>query len=61
MSDLHLWGVGPGHAALIATIVSERPQSVAVYKARLGELHGLSHVTVEILACPDRGTFPAAA
>jgi cation diffusion facilitator family transporter len=53
VADLHLWRVGPGHTALIATIISDRPQSVSAYKARLAGLSGLSHVTVEIHACPD--------
>ena len=61
VSDLHLWRVGPGHTALIATVVSERPQTAAAYKARLDGVHGLSHVTVEIHACPRQGSFPAAA
>ena len=52
VSDLHLWRVGPGHAALIATVVSDQPKPAAVYKARLRGLHGLSHVTVEIHRCP---------
>jgi cation diffusion facilitator family transporter len=53
VADLHLWRVGPGHTALIATIISDRPQSVPAYKARLAGLSGLSHVTVEIHACAD--------
>jgi cation diffusion facilitator family transporter len=59
VSDLHLWRVGPGHTALIATVVADRPQAVAAYKARLEGLHGLSHVTVEIHACPDHRTAAA--
>ena len=53
VADLHLWRVGPGHTALIATIISDRPQSAPAYKARLAGLSGLSHVTVEIHACAD--------
>jgi cation diffusion facilitator family transporter len=52
VSDLHLWYVGPGHVALIATVISDRPQTVAAYKARLAGLSSLSHVTVEIHSCP---------
>jgi cation diffusion facilitator family transporter len=52
--DLHLWRVGPGHAAVIASIVSDEPQSPDRYKARLDGLDGLSHITVEVHACPDR-------
>jgi cation diffusion facilitator family transporter len=53
VSDLHLWRLGPGHTAVIASVVAQRPQPVAAYKARLEGLHGLSHVTVEIHACPS--------
>ena len=60
VSDLHLWRVGPGHTALIATVVSDEPQSAAAYKSRLDGLPSLSHVTVEIHRCPGHGT-PAAA
>jgi cation diffusion facilitator family transporter len=60
VSDLHLWRVGPGHTALIATVIADRPQAVAAYKARLEGLPGLSHVTVEIHPCPEHGPLPAA-
>lgn len=53
ISDLHLWRVGPGHAALIASIVSDEPQSPESYKARLADLHGLSHVTIEVHPCTN--------
>lgn len=53
VADLHLWRVGPGHAALIATVVAEQPDSPAHYKARLNGLHGLSHVTIEVHPCPS--------
>jgi len=52
VTDLHLWQVGPGHAALIAAIVSDHPQPPAAYKTRLHDLAGLSHVTVEVHPCP---------
>lgn len=51
VSDLHLWRVGPGHAALIVSVVSHRPQSPESYKARLAHIEGLSHVTVEVHPC----------
>jgi hypothetical protein len=34
------------------SIVSDRPETPAAYKARLAGIPGLSHVTVEVLACP---------
>jgi cation diffusion facilitator family transporter len=52
VSDLHLWRLGPGHFGLVATVVSDQPQSVEVYKARLGGIDGLSHVTIEVAQCP---------
>jgi cation diffusion facilitator family transporter len=52
VSDLHLWRVGPGHSALIAAIVADRPQSPEVYKKNLASLRGLSHITIEVHPCP---------
>ena len=49
--DLHLWRLGPGHVALIAAVVSERPQPPDAYKARLHGIAGLSHITVEVHRC----------
>lgn len=51
VSDLHLWRLGPGHAGLIASVVSDRPQPPAVYKERLKDIAGLSHITVEVHRC----------
>ncbi|HEX4408951.1 MAG TPA: CDF family Co(II)/Ni(II) efflux transporter DmeF [Xanthobacteraceae bacterium] len=46
--DLHVWQVGPGHLAVMVSIVSAVPQEPAAYKRRLSGLTGLSHVTVEV-------------
>jgi cation diffusion facilitator family transporter len=51
LADLHVWRVGPGHAAVIVSVVSDCPQSPSDYKRRLDDLPGLSHVTVEVHAC----------
>jgi cation diffusion facilitator family transporter len=51
VSDLHVWRVGPGHSALLASVVTDNPHNPAAYKARLNGLNGLSHVTVEVHAC----------
>lgn len=60
VADLHLWRVGPGHAALIVAIVSEKPEPPERYKARLANLRGLSHMTIEVHACPEHaGAQPA--
>ncbi len=57
VADLHLWRLGPGHSAVIATIVTDHPQAPDAYKRRLAMVEGLSHVTVEVQPC----TCPAAA
>jgi cation diffusion facilitator family transporter len=51
IADLHLWRVGPGHNAVVATIVSHEPQTPSFYKERLANLPGLSHVTIEVERC----------
>jgi Co/Zn/Cd efflux system component len=51
IADLHLWRVGPGHNAVVATIVSHEPQAPSFYKERLATLPGLSHVTIEVERC----------
>jgi cation diffusion facilitator family transporter len=51
VSDLHLWRLGPGHAGVIASVVSDRPRPPAEYKRRLEGIAGLSHVTVEVHHC----------
>ena len=54
ISDLHLWRVGPGHAALVASVVTDTPRDTSEYKARLSDLKELSHVTIEMQVCPDQ-------
>jgi Co/Zn/Cd efflux system component len=51
LTDLHVWQLGPGHAAVMASVVSDSPQAPAAYKRRLEGLAGLSHVTIEVNAC----------
>ncbi|HZP75772.1 MAG TPA: CDF family Co(II)/Ni(II) efflux transporter DmeF [Pseudolabrys sp.] len=51
ISDLHLWQLGPGHRGVVLSIVSDNPQAPAIYKDRLADVPGLSHVTVEVHAC----------
>ena len=61
VSDLHLWRLGPGHTGLIAAVVAHDPQPAEVYKARLKDVPGLAHVTVEVQTCPGHQTLPHAA
>jgi cation diffusion facilitator family transporter len=51
VADLHVWRLGPGHVGVVASIVTDAPQAPDAYKARLADLAGLSHVTVEVHAC----------
>jgi cation diffusion facilitator family transporter len=51
VTDLHVWQLGPGHAAVMASVVSDFPQAPAAYKRRLEGLAGLSHVTIEVNVC----------
>ena len=48
--DLHLWRLGPGHHAAIAVVASKAQLPPEAYRARLKDLPGLSHVTVEVRA-----------
>src|SRR4051812_34573082 len=53
VGDLHLWRLGPGHAGMIASVISHDPQDPEVYKRRLSAIGGLSHITIEVHRCPD--------
>jgi len=53
IADLHVWRLGPGHHAAIVSLVSDAPEPVDSYKARLAGIKGLSHVTVEVHRCND--------
>ena len=52
LADLHVWRVGPGHLAAVVSVVSDTPQQPSYYKRQIAGMHGLSHVTVEVIACP---------
>jgi hypothetical protein len=49
---IRLSHVGPGHPAIIVSLVSGAPAAPSSYKARLTGILGLSHITVEVEACP---------
>lgn len=51
IADLHLWRVGPGRFGAIVSLVTHVPRAPAHYKARLGGVPRLAHVTVEVEAC----------
>ena len=47
--DLHLWRLGPGHHAVVASLAGVTPADAAAARARLHALASISHVTVEHL------------
>lgn len=49
VSDLHIWRLGPGHSAVVATVVCPAGRSPEHFKNKLSKLPTLSHVTVEVL------------
>jgi len=49
VSDLHIWRLGPGHSAVVATVVCPAGNKPEYFKKRLREVPTLSHVTVEVL------------
>lgn len=53
IADLHVWRLGPGHQGAIVSLVSDAPEPVEHYRARLGTLPRLSHLTIEVHRCPD--------
>jgi cation diffusion facilitator family transporter len=53
LSDLHLWRLGPGHLGAVISLVTHEPRAPDTYKRRLQGLTGLSHVTIEVVPCPD--------
>jgi cation diffusion facilitator family transporter len=46
--DLHLWRLGPGHHAAIAVIAADGAAEANAYRARLKDVPGLSHLTIEV-------------
>jgi cation diffusion facilitator family transporter len=59
VGDLHLWRLGPGHAGMIASVISHDPQDPEVYKRRLSGIGGLSHITIEVHRCPSEAAGTA--
>lgn len=51
VADLHLWRIGGESFACAVTLVAGAPASPDAYRARLGGLPGLGHVTIEINRC----------
>lgn len=61
VADLHVWRVGPGHFAVIISVVSHDPKAPSYYKDLLKAFHQLggggrlSHITVEVNRCLGEG------
>jgi len=53
VSDLHVWQVGPGRLAAVATVVTDSPRRPEHYKSRMEAAWDLAHVTVEVNPCDD--------
>jgi cation diffusion facilitator family transporter len=58
LTDLHVWQVGAGKFAAIASIIAEHPRSADEYRNRLSEHEELVHVTIEAIQCPDHVLHP---
>ncbi len=52
VTDLHVWRVGPGRFAAMASLVSDDACAPEDYKKRLADMECLAHVTVEVNPCP---------
>lgn len=53
VADLHLWRVGSKNLALIASVVTGENRRAEEYQGRLGDLHDLAHVSIEVHPCDD--------
>lgn len=53
VSDLHIWPLGPGKLAVVASVVTDTPRPPDDYKALLEDRAELVHVTVEVNRCAD--------
>jgi cation diffusion facilitator family transporter len=51
VTDLHLWRIGPGHHAVIASVITDRASPPEEFKGRLQSLKHLSHITIEVQHC----------
>jgi cation diffusion facilitator family transporter len=52
VSDLHLWSLGKGRLACVATVVTSTPEDPSTYHAALAPFR-LTHLTVEVQRCTE--------
>jgi cation diffusion facilitator family transporter len=55
--DLHLWKVAQNKYACILSLVTAKKRTAEEYKARLGTVHELAHLTIEINECGGNDSF----
>lgn len=55
ITDLHVWQLAPGRCALALTLVTRQPRPPEHYKALLGGIGALAHVTVEVVPHEEAG------
>lgn len=60
VSDLHLWRIGSASHACILSLVTHDPKPVEHYKALIGYIPGLDHLTVEVQQCRSAACGKAA-
>jgi cation diffusion facilitator family transporter len=53
--DLHLWRLGPGHFAAVATVLAPAGRTSEAIRSRLTGLASLSHVTIELRGTNETG------
>lgn len=58
VSDLHAWQVGTRAWCAVVSVVADQPLPALAYRARLGAIEELRHVTIEVHRCPGP-TSPA--
>ena len=55
IADLHVWKVGAADYAAIISLVTHQPRPPQYYRDLLHDFHELSHITVEVVPCTDKG------
>ncbi len=51
VADLHVWELGFGRRACMATVVTHSPREPALYRAAIREVIKVEHLTVEVHPC----------
>ena len=61
ITDLHIWRVGPGHYAVIVSLVADEPLRPEDYARRLAVHEEYVHVTIEAHRCEGEHRLSRAA